>query len=173
MKLRDGVAGDAEAVEAVHWAGLEAAYRGVVPGWPPAPRDRERRVATWRVWLSDPQVAAVVGTVDRRILGLCTIRASEDDDADPTTVAEMPTLYVHPDAWHRGYGRMLCREGVERARRMRFAILTLWVVDVNERAQAFYTEFGFTRDGARKVVQESPSTVEAYRFRMDLGSRDE
>ena len=172
MKLRDGVADDAEAVEAVHWAGMEAAYRGVVPGWPPDPRDRERRVDTWRAWLTDPQVVAIVGTVDRRILGLCTIRASEDDDADPSTVAEMPTLYVHPDAWHRGYGRKLCREAVERARGQGFATLTLWVVDVNERARAFYTEFGFALDGARKVVMESPGTVEAYRYRMDLGGQE-
>lgn len=168
LTLRDGVADDAETVEAVHWAGLEAAYRDRVAGWPISPRDRESRVATWRAWLVDPDVVSIVGTVEGRIMGFCTVRASADDDVDGRAVAEMPTLYVHPEAWHRGYGRMLCRESLVRARQWGFVTLTLWVVDVNDRARAFYTEFGFAPDGAIRVVVESPKTVEVHRFRMEL-----
>jgi GNAT superfamily N-acetyltransferase len=168
LVVRDGVPADAEALEAVHWAGMEAAYLNRVPGWPPVPRDVPGRVATWREWASDAAVVALVGTVGDRIVGLCTIRASADDDLDPATCAEMPTLYVHPDVWHRGYGRRLCLEGAERARRRGFRTLTLWVLEQNARARAFYTEFGFVEDGGRKVVLEAPSIVEALRFRMDL-----
>jgi ribosomal protein S18 acetylase RimI-like enzyme len=169
LAVRDGAPADAEAVEAVHWAGMEAAYRSTVAGWPSIPRDLPRRIATWREWLSDPRVVSLVASVSDRIVGLCTVRATEDEGLDSATVAEMPTLYVHPDAWHRGYGRRLCDEGVARARERGFAMLTLWVVESNARARAFYTEFGFAEDGARKVVQESPATVEALRFRLDLG----
>jgi ribosomal protein S18 acetylase RimI-like enzyme len=166
--VRDATLADADAVEAVHWASMEAAYGNTVTGWPITPRNRVNRIATWGEWLSDPAVVALVGTVDARIVGLCTIRASGDEGADPAAVAEMPTLYVHPEVWHRGYGRTLCLEAVARARAEGFETLTLWVVESNARARAFYTEFGFTEDGSRKVVLESPAKVEALRFRMDL-----
>ena len=168
LVVRDAAFTDADSVEAVHWASMEAAYGPIVTGWPITPRNRALRVATWGEWLTDPAVVVLVGTLDERVVGLCTIRASEDDGLDPMAVAEMPTLYVHPQVWHRGYGRMLCTEAVGRARGRGFATLTLWVVESNARARAFYTRFGFSEDGSRKVVLESPSSVEAIRFRMDL-----
>jgi ribosomal protein S18 acetylase RimI-like enzyme len=168
LVVRGATLADADAVEAVHWASMEAAYGSTVTGWPITPRNRLVRIATWGEWLSDPAVVALVGTLDARIVGLCTVRATGDEGADPAKVAEMPTLYVHPRAWHRGFGRRLCLEAVARARTRGFETLTLWVVESNARARSFYSEFGFVEDGSRKVVLESPARVEAVRFRMDL-----
>jgi len=168
LVVRDAAFTDADSVEAVHWASMEAAYGPTVTGWPITPRNRAMRVATWGQWLSDPSVVVLVGTLESRVVGLCTVRASEDEGADATKIAEMPTLYVHPQVWHRGYGRMLCAEAIARARLRGFATLTLWVVESNTRARAFYTRYGFGEDGSRKVVLDSPSRVEAIRFHMDL-----
>ena len=167
MTVRDGVADDASAVEEVHWASLEAAYKDTLAGWPETGRDRNARLERWRKWLSGPDIS-IVGSVDGEIVGFCTIRPSEDEDADAALVAEMPTLYVHPDAWRRGYGQALCAEGLSSAAERGFDVLTLWVLEVNTRAHSFYSAFGFLSDGATKVVEDSSKGLVARRYQILL-----
>lgn len=168
ITLRDGRGGDAKAIEAVHYASREAVYRGRVADWPPAGPDRTGRVERWREWLSDPDIVSVVGEVAGEIVGFCTVRSSDDDDADATIVAEMPTLYVHPDSWHRGYGRALCSEGLKRAAEHGFHVLMLWVLEMNTQARDFYSAFGFTLEEATKVDEGSIEGLVACRYRIEL-----
>lgn len=158
---------DAEAIEAVHYASREAVYAGRVVDWPPPGPDREGRIERWKAWLGDSEISAVVGEVDDRIVGFCTIRPSRDEGAAEAT-AEMPTLYVHPDLWHVGHGQTLCRAGLERARERGFDSLTLWVLEMNERAREFYKEFGFVPDGGTKVDELTTERLVAFRYRIDL-----
>lgn len=118
-------------------------------------------------WVADSSISCLVGELDGEIVGFCTIRPSQDDDAEGH-VAEMPTLYVRPGVWHRGHGRRLCRAGLERARERGFEVLTLWVLEVNERARSFYKTFGFVPDGATKVDELTVERLVAFRYRMDL-----
>ena len=87
-----------------------------------------------------------------------------------TVVAEMPTLYVHPDRWRRGYGRALCTAALDRARERGYAELTLWVVDINVEAHGFYTAYGFVEDGATTVDEGGSQEilVTARRYRISL-----
>jgi len=167
LRLRDGLVGDAEAVESVHYSSREAVYAGRVADWPPPGPDREGRIERWKAWLGDPEITCLVGSIDGKIAGFCTIRASQDDGAHAKT-AEMPTLYVDPDHWHLGYGQLLCRAGLDRARELGFQTLTLWVLEVNERARSFYSEFGFIPDGASKVDEHTKERLVAFRYRIDL-----
>lgn len=167
LRVRDGRVEDAEAVETVHYAAREAVYDGRVADWPPPGPDREGRIELWKEWLGDPLISAVIGEVGGEIVGFCTIRPSGDEDAHDD-VAEMPTLYVHPEAWHVGYGRALCAAGLERARERGFRALTLWVLEVNERARDFYREFGFVPDGETKVDEMTTERLVAFRYRISL-----
>lgn len=168
ITLRDGRIEDADEVEAVHYASREAVYREWVLDWPPIGPDRAGRAALWREWLSDPDVMSIIGEVDGGVVGFCTVRASEDDDADGAVVAEMPTLYVHPDEWRHGHGRALCEAGQRRAREGGFQSLTLWVLEGNTHARHFYSAFGFTLDGASKVVEETSEDLVALRYHIQL-----
>lgn len=169
--IRDGRPEDAEVVEFVHFASREAAYRHRVPDWPVDVLSRRERVEGWREWLKDPAVTILVVERDEGIVGFCTLRASQDPDADPTEVAEIPTLYIRPDMWRRGYGLALCREACRRARADGYRWLTLWVVDFNTEARRFYAALGFEEDGARKI-DESYTTepLETCRFRLSLAA---
>ena len=169
LPLRDGEVGDAEEIEAVHWAALEAAYLGRIDGWPEVPRNIEARVNRWRTWLSASETDVIVGEVDGDIVGFCTFLPGPDPDLDPLTEGEIPTLYVHPDRWHQGYGRGLCREALRRARKRGFMSVVLWVVDANRRAQDFYLSFGFTLDGETRLEAHSVEPVTASRYRISLG----
>ena len=165
--LRDGRVDDAEDVEAVHYSSREAVYAGKVADWPPPGPDRTGRVERWRAWLADPEISSIIAEIDGEIVGFCTIRPSQDEDASDDT-AEMPTLYIRPDVWHRGIGRVLCQACVDRARERGFETLTLWVLEVNGRARAFYKAFGFVPDGATKVDELTVERLVAFRYRMRL-----
>lgn len=168
LVVRAAAARDAVGVEAVHWASRAAAYQHIT-GWPPARPTRVERVETWTQWLADPDVTSIVAEVDDVILGICTIRPSADDDADPAVTAAMPTLYVHPSVWHQGYGRALCREAVRRAAARGFTALTLWSIEKNTRAHDFYTAFGFEAEPVTMVVPDWPwERLTARRYRLPL-----
>jgi len=167
VSIRLATVGDAAAVEAVHWASRAAAYSQIA-GWPPAKPDSRERVEIWTQWLVDPEVTSVVAVVDGAIVGICTVRPSTDADADPALVATMPTLYVHPDAWHRGCGRALCSEATRRARERGFTLLTLWSLEKNTRAHDFYTTFGFEAEPVTMVVEWPHETLTARRYRLAL-----
>jgi ribosomal protein S18 acetylase RimI-like enzyme len=164
LRIRDGREEDAEAVEAVHYESREAVYRDRVAQWPPQGPDRPGRVARWQAWLSDPTIDSIVGEVDGEIVGFCTVRPSEDEGVDPEVVAEMPTLYVRPDLWHRGYGRALCTEALTRASARGFRSLTLWVLEMNLHARRFYGAVGFTREEVTKADED----LVARRYRIAL-----
>jgi ribosomal protein S18 acetylase RimI-like enzyme len=83
---------------------------------------------------------------------------------DPEVVAEMPTLYVRPDLWHRGYGRALCTEALTRASARGFRSLTLWVLEMNLHARRFYGAVGFTREEVTKADED----LVARRYRIAL-----
>lgn len=172
LDIRDGSAHDAAAVEAVHYASRDAAYRGRVPGWPVEEPDRAGRVQRWRKWLSDPGIISLIGEVNGKIVGFCTVRPATDSGADPKVVAEMPTLYIHPLWWRRGYGKALCDEALDRVSALGFKELTLWVVDTNTEAHDFYIAQGF-RDDLRTKVDAGVrgETVHAYRYRIVLNDR--
>lgn len=166
--LREASVEDAEAIEAVHFSSREAVYRGRVAQWPPAGPDRVGRVRRWQEWLSAPEIDCLVVERDDEIVGFCTIRPSADADVDATEVAEMPTLYVRPDAWRRGVGSLLCNEAIERTTAGGFHVLTLWVLEINTEARAFYEAFGFRPDGGRKVDEGSAEGLMADRYRIGL-----
>jgi GNAT superfamily N-acetyltransferase len=167
--LREAGVDDAEEIEAIHWSAREAVYDGRVADWPPTGPDRSGRIERWRSWLASPSVTCFVAEEDGRMLGFVTLRASQDEDAGHG-VAEMPTLYVDPKAWRRGVGELLSRAAVERAAEMGFNELTLWVVELNEQARAFYHAFGFHPDGASQVDEDTTERLVAHRYRLDLGA---
>lgn len=153
----------------MHWAGLEAAFLGRVQGWPEVPRNVEARVRRWRAWLSDSKIDVIVGELDGEIVGLCALLPGSDSDLDPSKEAEIPTLYVHPNHWHNGYGQALCRETLRVARSRGFVSVVLWVVDMNKRARDFYLSFGFNPDGATRPEPHSAEPLTASRYRIALG----
>ncbi len=168
--IRDARPGDAEAISEVHQASREALYRGRIPDALVDVLSPEERLERWKEWLSDPAVTTIVGEEDGRIVGFSTLRAAVDPDLDGATVAEMPTLYVHPTHWRRGWGTALCGEIERRSVRQGFRLLTLWVMEMNERARAFYVARGFSKDGAEKLAEApDPIALKALRYRKELG----
>jgi len=168
-RIRDARPSDAYGIATVHQRSREAAYRGRVDEELLNDMDPEERCRRWVMWLADPSIVTLVAEDEGEVVGFSTVRASRDQDLDPREVAEMPTLYVHPERWRLGVGSRLCRAVCERARALEFRVLTLWVLDLNREARGFYEAFGFREDGATKLDDgPTPAPLLARRYRMDL-----
>ena len=88
-------------------------------------------------------------TCDGRLVGFCQYGPTEDPDHDPEHVGHVQRLYVHSARQRTGIGRSLLTASVERLRQGGAHTATLWVLETDQRATAFYARLGWEPDGAR------------------------
>jgi GNAT superfamily N-acetyltransferase len=167
MKARPATVEDAPAIARVHVASWNAAYRGVIADAALDSLTEERLAPEWRGAIEGSEVEVAVIEVDGEVVGYSRYGPSRDDDLDPAGTAEVYGFYLHPDAWGKGAGRALMEHVKQDLRRRGYRDGCLWVVQVNERAQAFYRALGFAPDGRDdKLCIGAPE----YRFRGELSA---
>ena len=109
--------------------------------------------ARWeRAFTQGPQ-SVLVADCDGDVAGFCRFGASRDDDAKEST-GEVIALNVHPEAWRRGLGAELLGASLERLSLQGFSDVTLWVLEGNRRARAFYEAAGLFPDGAERTESD-------------------
>ena len=76
-------------------------------------------------------------------------------------------FYVAPDRWGQGIGRRLYRAALDRLGRGEYREATLWVLERNVRARAWYERLGWRTTGERKTVYEPAGIVDVeYLIRL-------
>lgn len=98
-----------------------------------------------------------------QIVGLCQYGPTEDDDHDPGGVGQIHRLYVHPARQRAGVGRSLLTASVDRLRQGGAHTATLWVLETDQRARAFYERLGWKPDETRRT---HPPTDLRYRLAL-------
>jgi len=147
-EVRPAVVEDAVRLAEVHVQVWHEAYAGIMPTEYLAGLDPARGVETWRRSVADPVPGAVVlvATADGELVGLCAAGRSRDDPPEPKH-----ELYaINVLAAHHGTG--VAGQLLERtlAATAGDAAVSLWVLEVNARARAFYAKYGFAPDGRTK-----------------------
>jgi ribosomal protein S18 acetylase RimI-like enzyme len=168
LTVRAARPGDAPGIARVHVASWNAAYRGVIADAALDALRDDRLAQEWRAEIEQPEApGAAVAVVEdrRRVIGYSRYGPARDEDLDPRATGEVYGFYLHPDAWGRGAGRALMEHVQADLCAGGFTDAVLWVVQVNERAQAFYRALGFAPDGRDdKLCIGAPE----YRFRGTL-----
>ncbi len=100
------------------------------------------------------------------VIGYARVLAPSRDDDAAAGVAEIAAIYVHPSAWRSGAGSALMQTALAELRSDAWREVTLWVLDRNARAMAFYESFNFAPDGTEKV--EDRLGVVETRMRLTL-----
>jgi ribosomal protein S18 acetylase RimI-like enzyme len=100
---------------------------------------------------------------------MLTIGGCRDEDVHQTVTGEIWGIYLAPQHWRQGIGRILCDYGENLLSRRGYRIATLWVFGGNERARRFYEAMGYTVDGASKVI-DLGEPLEAVRYRKELSN---
>ena len=134
---------DAVACAAMHAACWREAYGPYVDARLLEERlaETQRWTAAWTRHLVDgpPRLLA---EADDEIVGFAVTGPSRDDD--PPTPYELYALYVRAAWWGTGLGQVLW----DAVRPL--GDCSLWVLEANARAQAFYRRNGFAPDGSRE-----------------------
>jgi len=132
------------------------------PGHPLPPGDPHRFQAV----LADPDVSVLVAEERGELVGFTGCGANRDPDAGPRT-GEVRAFFVAPCSWRRGIGRALMAAALDDLRRRGYAEATLWSFAANDRANAFYGDQGFARDG-RERFEEVWGGIREVRYRRCL-----
>ena len=138
------------------------AYRHIFP--PEAPKPTvERLLSLWESWLFSGVLTGFVAEVAGRPVG--TVLAG----ADPAevTAGHIARMYVAPERWGQGIGRLLYDTAVDHVRCSGYPAATLWVLEHNHRARAWYERLGWAPTGERKSVFQ-PGGIDELRYRRDL-----
>ena len=91
-------------------------------------------------------IARSYGGID----GLCQYGPTEDNDDDPLAVAQVHRLYVHPLRQRQGIGRALLSRATACLQGKGMVEVTLWILERDSGARAFYEHLGWQSDGSRR-----------------------
>lgn len=160
--IRGGTGADSLAMGRVYCEAWKQAYDGMVPSdfldrltpemaAPPAER----------ISPENSLVCEENGTV----CGLVNFGPSRDPDT--AGMAEIRSIYVLPDSWRRGTGRMLFEGAVEKLRCAGYKKLFLWVLADNSRARSFYERMGMKKAGKR-MTEIAGKTLPEVRYERDI-----
>ena len=97
---------------------------------------------------SEVYVAELGGIIE----GYAICGPSRDEDGGG--IGEVGALYVHPDRWRQGIGAALLAAAYRELSARGFTEATLWVVEANAQARAFYVKEGWLADGLERTVHD-------------------
>lgn len=165
--IRAATVDDATGIAEVLVASWRSAYGGLLPPELLDGLSVERRAAQWRRDIREPACAVYVATDPAgRIGGFIAVGPSQDQDAADAGGA-LFAVYLAPRLWSRGIGGRLHAVGIA-ALAPRFKEATLWVLDSNARARAFYERHGWQLDGAVKRETIDGTDMAVVRYRRPL-----
>ena len=168
LKIRAASPGDALGVARVHVLGWQVAYRGLIAqdylnGL--RPEDKARKYSFDRT-AGDMPVTLIAVDEEDVIYGFATTGRSHDSDLPD--LGEVWAIYVDPQYWGKGVGRLLMDASRDQLRRDGAREALLWVLAGNERARRFYEIGGWRPDGARRMEIFGGSALEEVRYRCAL-----
>ena len=163
--VRPARADDADAIAGVHVRSWQAAYPGIVPQDILDRLSVERRAISWRATIEEDGDERVWVVEDEgRVRGFASIGPGRDDDLASTS-GELYAIYLEPEAWSLGLGRLLFAAAIKDLRARGFEPLVLWVLTDNTRGRRFYEAAGWQVDGTARMLDFDETPIEELRYR--------
>ena len=165
--------GDVGAVIRLQVASWREAYAGIIPaGYLTAmsAAEREQRHLA-RVLDPEPRTAYLLAERGGAVVGMTHAGPARDADLDPGVVGEIRAMYVDPPAWSTGVGAALMQAALEHLSVAGARAVSLWVLEANTRARAFYERWDFRPDGARQVIELGRPVPEVRYYRQLAAAR--
>jgi ribosomal protein S18 acetylase RimI-like enzyme len=162
VTIRPATTTDAEAIARVDIASWRGAYSEILSDSYLASLEVADRAGLWSAALHARGTTLLVAEDETGIIGFTSVGPSRDEDAEPGDL-EIYAIYLHPRAWGTGVARDLMRtvlDGLHPG-----AVVTLWILEGNERAQHFYRRHGFQPDGTERIDEIGGQPLKQVRFR--------
>jgi ribosomal protein S18 acetylase RimI-like enzyme len=169
VSVRKAKARDATGIGLVHVRSWQATYRGHFPQEYLDGLDPKQRAAKWRRYLKesdDDRAHLLVLEQDGKIVGFANVGSCREDQLE--TAGEVRAIYLLPQYWGRGLGRVLMTAGLDALTSAGFSEAVLWVLAENDRARRFYEAGGWVADGAVKQDDGFGFPIREVRYRRAL-----
>ena len=173
MIIRSATVHDAGALAVVHVRSWQEAYHGKVPQEYLDQLDPAGREQGWREWIQQDRAPAGTLVLEHNrdgVIGLVNVSPSRDTDTDPRLVGEVQALYLLPEFWGQGAGRLLMDAAVHRLVRAGYREIILWVLETNGRARRFYEAAGWRADGSMKTDDSRGFPYVEVRYRHTVST---
>lgn len=171
MQIRPAVLDDAMPVARVHVRSWQVAYRGLLPDPYLEALQPGDRVPHYDFTHTDPaRPYTLVAQEAGEVLGFATTIRSRDQDLSDS--AEVAALYVAPQHWRKGIGRLLIAAACQLLLHRGYHDALLWVLAGNARAEQFYQSEGWRPDGARRRDTVWGVTVDELRYVRAISPAD-
>ena len=167
ITIRAATKADAAAITRVHLAAWRGAYRGILPDSTLALFALPKKHWTERLSVRSPAVT-FVSEQNAEIFGWATIGPSRDADLAEQNFWELYGMYLLPARWRLGAGTLLWRAAEQALRERAVRQVSLWVLETNQRARAFYEQLGFVADGAVQTITRLDIPLPQRRYRLAL-----
>ncbi|MEU4693936.1 GNAT family N-acetyltransferase [Actinoplanes sp. NPDC023714] len=164
MEVRSARVDDAEALAEVQTRSSREAYRGIMPAEHLDRMDVARRRRVWRDLIENDEAPAgtlVLEDAGEGVVGFVNVAAGDG-------LGEIRAVYVVPELWGRGGGRLLMAAGLERLAEAGYRDVVLWVLEKNARARRFYESAGWRADGTSRTDESRGVALVTIRYRLRI-----
>ncbi len=162
VTIRPATTTDAKAIARVDIASWRGAYSEILSDSYLASLDVTDRARQWTAAVAAPDTTVLVAEDESGTVGFTSVGPSRDEDAEPGDL-EIYAIYLHPRAWGSGVARDLMRTVLDGLRSG--SVVTLWILEGNDRAQHFYRRHGFQHDGTERIDEIGGLPLTQLRFR--------
>jgi GNAT superfamily N-acetyltransferase len=155
----------------VHVRSWQAAYRGLIDQAVLDELSITERAEGWRRFLSSPATTGsgmLVAEREGRLVGWTSFGSGRDPESADD--GEVYGHYADPSTWSTGAGHALLVAAEQRLTEAGHTRAFLWVLDGNDRADAFYARHGWQLDGALKIDERPQLTLREHRRAKTLTS---
>ncbi|MGI5187604.1 N-acetyltransferase family protein [Promicromonospora sp. CA-289599] len=162
VTIRPATTTDAEAIARVDIASWRGAYSEILSDSYLSSLDVSERAGRWNAAVAARDITVLVAEDESGTVGFTSVGPSRDEDAEPGDL-EIYAIYLHPRAWGSGVARDLMRtvlDGLAPG-----TVVSLWILQGNERAQHFYRRHGFQHDGTERIDDIGGRPLTQLRFR--------
>ena len=139
---------------------------------PLAGLDYDRWTQRFREALSSQSEEIYLAEQKGEILGYLIVGRCRDTDIQQEVTGEILGIYLSPEHWRKGVGRLLCRQGEHILQSRGYTWAVLWVFERNDQARHFYSAMGFEPDGASKTLKPGVN-LKAVRYCKKLENTEQ
>jgi len=150
VTIRYAVENDAPGIASIHVKSWQKIYRDHISDDILNNLSIEMRTQAWRDLIVKGIKIALLEN-EKQIIGFASLGPSRDADKPADQYGEISSIYLHPDFWHQGLGKLLCSFALDELKRRGYSKVILWVLKNNKQARQFYESMGFILNGNEKI----------------------
>lgn len=143
IKIRNIKESDIKAVATIHHECWQKAYAGILPDNYLLSLTQASFEKRWtNGMMVNKDVVRLVALEKSLPVGFIVGLENRTPDKCPDADGEIWAIYVHPDHWGKGVGKLLLHEFLEVMKAKGHKRLLLWALEKNDRARGFYEAMG-------------------------------